>query len=198
MTTRDLRVDEYIRRSAEFAQPLLTHFRKQVHEACPPVEEDIKWGAPHFVYKGNLCNMAAFKQHCAFGFWKGSLLFPKQDPKLGEAMGHLGRVTTLRDFPPVATLRKLVREAARLNDERVKPVRKSKTRDLLPEPPDLLQALKQHPAARRTWDSFAPSHRREYLEWLGEARRDETRARRLATTLEWLAEGKQRNWKYQR
>lgn len=198
MATRDPRVDAYIGKAAAFAQPLLTHFRKQVHAACPAVEETIKWGAPHFVHKGNLCGMAAFKQHCAFNFWKGSLLFPEGAAKRGEAMGQLGRVTTLRDFPPAATLRKLIREAARLNEEGVRPARAKQPRAPLPEPPDLTQALRKNAAARKTWQGFAPSHRREYIEWLTEARREDTRARRLATTLEWLAQGKQRNWKYQR
>jgi uncharacterized protein YdeI (YjbR/CyaY-like superfamily) len=198
MSTRDPRVDAYIRNAAEFAQPLLRHFRDQVHTACPAAEETIKWSMPHFVYHGNLCGMAAFKQHCAFNFWKGSLLFPKKDARQGDAMGQLGRVTTLRDFPPAASLRKLIREAARLNEEGVRPTRARKPKAPLPEPLDLRQALRKNPAARRTWEAFAPSHRREYIEWLTEAKRDETRARRLATTLEWLAEGKQRNWKYQR
>lgn len=198
MSNRDPRVDAYIRKAADFAQPLLTHFREQVHAVCPAVEETIKWGVPHFVYHGNLCGMAAFKQHCAFNFWKGSLLFPKSDTKQGEAMGHLGRVTTLRDLPPAATLRKVLREAARLNEQGVRPVRSRKPRAPLPEPPDLRKALKTNAAARKVWAAFAPSHRREYIEWLTEAKRDATRARRLATTLEWLAQGKQRNWKYQR
>jgi uncharacterized protein YdeI (YjbR/CyaY-like superfamily) len=198
MATRDSRVDAYIRKAAAFAEPLLSHFRDQVHAACPAAEETIKWGTPHFVYKGNLCAMAAFKQHCAFGFWKGSLLFPRHDAKQDEAMGHLGRVMTLKDFPPAGTLRKLIREAARLNEDGVRPVRARKTTAPLPEPSELLQALRKHPAARKTWEGFAPSHRREYIEWLTEAKRDDTRARRLATTLEWLAQGKQRNWKYQR
>lgn len=198
MATRDPRVDAYIRKAAPFAQPLLTHFREQVHAACPAAEETIKWGMPHFVYHGNLCGMAAFKQHCAFNFWKGSLLFPTNDPKRGDAMGQLGRVTSRKDIPPAATLRKLIREAARLNEEGVRPARATKPRAPLPEPPELLQALRKHPAARKTWEAFAPSHRREYIEWLSEAKREDTRARRLATTLEWLAEGKQRNWKYQR
>lgn len=198
MSTRDPRVDAYIRKAADFTQPLLTHFREQVHAVCPAVEETIKWGVPHFVYHGNLCGMAAFKQHCAFNFWKGSLLFPKSDTKQGEAMGDLGRVTTLRDLPPAATLRKVLREAARLNEQGVRPVRNRKPRAPLPEPPDLRKALKTNAAARKAWAAFAPSHRREYIEWLTEAKRDATRARRLATTLEWLAQGKQRNWKYQR
>lgn len=198
MATRDPRVDAYIRKAAPFAQPLLTHFREQVHAACPAAEETIKWGMPHFVYHGNLCGMAAFKQHCAFNFWKGSLLFPKSDPKRSDAMGQLGRVTARKDLPPAATLRQLIREAARLNEDGVRPARARQPRAPLPEPPELRQALRKHPAARRTWEAFAPSHRREYIEWLNEAKREDTRARRLATTLEWLAEGKQRNWKYQR
>ncbi len=199
MTGRDPRVDAYIRKAAPFAQPLLTHFRAEVHRTCPAVTETIKWGAPHFVYEGNLCHMAAFKQHCAFGFWKGSLLLPEDDPKRAEAMGHLGRVTSLRDFPSVSRLRALIRNAMRLNEQGVKPVRRARApKPPVVEPPDLKRALRAAPDAQKTWAAFAPSHRREYIEWINEAKREETRNKRVATTLEWLAEGKSRNWKYQR
>jgi uncharacterized protein YdeI (YjbR/CyaY-like superfamily) len=199
MTTRNPRVDAYIRRAADYAKPLLTHFRDAVHEACPEAEETIKWGMPFFMYHGNLCSMAAFKQHCAFGFWKGSLLFPKEDPKRGTAMGQLGRVTSIREFPSGTRLRRLIRQAMQLNEDGVKPARsRHAARKPLSEPPDLTRALKGNAAARKTWERFAPGQRRDYVEWITEAKRDETRARRLATTLEWLAEGKSRNWKYQR
>jgi uncharacterized protein YdeI (YjbR/CyaY-like superfamily) len=199
MTSRDPRVDAYIGKAAEFARPLLILFRDAVHRACPPVEETIKWGMPFFVYEGNLCHMAAFKQHCAFGFWKGSLLFPKDDPRRQEAMGHLGRVTSRKDMPSAASLRALLRQAMALNEGGVTaPARKRTVKRPLPEPPELTRALKSSPAARKTWAAFPPGHRREYIEWISEARREETRARRVATTIEWLAEGKSRNWKYQR
>jgi uncharacterized protein YdeI (YjbR/CyaY-like superfamily) len=199
MPTRDPRIDAYVRKAGDFAQPLLIRFRDAVHQACPPVEETIKWGMPCFVYQGNLCHMAAFKQHCAFGFWKGSLLFPKDDPRQQEAMGHLGRVTSLREMPSAAKLKALVRQAMALNEGGVSaPARKRTVKKPLPEPPELTRALKGSAAARNTWTAFPPGHRREYIEWISEARREETRARRVATTIEWLAEGKSRNWKYQR
>ena len=199
MPTRDPRVAAYIRKAADFARPLLVLFRDAVHRACPLVEETIKWGMPFFVYQGNLCHMAAFKQHCAFGFWKGSLLFPKDDPRQQEAMGHLGRVTSRKEMPSAASLRALLRQAMALNEGGVSaPARNRTVKKPLPEPPELIRALKGSAAARKTWVAFPPGHRREYIEWISEARREETRARRVAATIEWLAEGKSRNWKYQR
>jgi uncharacterized protein YdeI (YjbR/CyaY-like superfamily) len=195
----DPRIDTYITRAQPFARPILERVRAAVHRACPTVEETLKWGHPAFMYHGLLCGMAAFKGHCAINFWKGRLLFPKDDPRSDEAMGQLGRLTTLKDLPSSAALQALLKHAMRLNEDGVAvPKRRTPKRPPLAEPDDLVRALKQSAAARRTWEGFAPSHRREYVEWITEAKRDETRARRLATTITWLEEGKRINWKYER
>lgn len=198
MTSRDPRIDAYIARSAEFARPILEYVRTLVHEACPQVEETIKWGMPIFVHAdGILCNMAAFKAHASFGFWKHALVIGDETGG-GEGMGSFGKLTSVRDLPSKRHLLAYLKKAARLNEQSVKSpaVRKAAPKPLPEIPDDFVQALRDNTAARKTFDTFAPSHRREYLDWIIDAKRAETRARRIAQAVEWLAEGKSRNWKY--
>jgi hypothetical protein len=200
MAHTDPRVDAYITKSAPFAQPILQHIRKAVHAGCPEVEETIKWSFPHFVYKGMLCSMASFKAHCAFGFWKGSLLKDELGESKGsDAMGQFGRITALDDLPPSKQLVALVRKAAALNEEGVKVVRRAKTVKAAPViPAEFSKMLRPSKKALATFMALSASHQREYLEWFGEAKTVETRQRRMTTALEWLSEGKARNWKYER
>lgn len=196
MPTTDPRIDAYIAKAAPFAQPILVHLRALVHATCPDVEESIKWGAPFFLYRGLFCHMAAFKQHCAFGFWKWKQVVGEDAPE--DAMGQFGRIQTLADLPPEKTIVAYLRKAMALNEAGV-PAATRARKTPRPEaevPDDLAAALKKHAKARRAFEAFGPSHRRDYIEWIVEAKREETRAKRLATTLEWLAEGKPRNWKY--
>ena len=196
MGKTDPRVDQYIAKSADFAKPILMHLRKVVHAACPDVEETMKWSAPHFDYKGMMCGMSAFKSHCAFGFWKSSLVL--DGPGLRDAMGHFGRITSVGDLPSDRVLTGYIKKAAKLNDAGVKVARKSaQPKKPLSVPADFAGALKKKPAARKAFDAFSPSHRREYVEWITEAKTDATRQKRMATAVEWLAEGKSRNWKYE-
>lgn len=197
MGTRDPRVDAYIARSAEFARPILAHLRDIVHSACPEVEETLKWNAPHFMYHGMLAGMSAFKAHCAFGFWRGSLVTGGDGGIETQAMGQFGRITSLRDLPPKREIVGYVKKAMQLNEAGVKArPRKHPPRPELPVPAELTAALRKHPKARATFEAFSPSHQREYVEWIAEAKTDETRKRRLASALEWMSEGKSRNWKY--
>jgi len=200
MGTKDKRVDEYIAKSAPFAKPVLTHLRQLVHTACPDVQETIKWSFPHFDYKGMLCSMASFKQHCAFGFWKSALMKDAGEliGKNESAMGHLGKITSLQDLPPDKKIIAWIREAVRLNDEEVKlPARNKKaTKKDIPVPDALRQALNKNKAASATFNNFSPSHQYEYLEWITEAKTEDTKNKRIATTMEWLSEGKSRHWKY--
>jgi uncharacterized protein YdeI (YjbR/CyaY-like superfamily) len=197
MPTTDPRVDAYIRNAAPFAQPILLRIRKVVHQACPDVQETMKWSFPHFDYKGIFCGMASFKQHATFGFWKGSLLAEKL-PKVDEkAMGQFGRITSLADLPADRTLARIIKAAAKLNDAGVKVVRAPSPKKLaLPPPADLMAALGKKPKALAAFKAFSPSQQREYVEWITEARQEATRASRLATAVGWIAEGKPRNWKY--
>jgi uncharacterized protein YdeI (YjbR/CyaY-like superfamily) len=197
MPTLDPRTDAYIERSAPFAQPILIHLRKLIHKACPDVVETLKWSMPFFEYKGPLCNMAAFKQHCAFGFWKQKLidhLFPKSE----DAMSSFGRITAIKDLPSDKILTALIKEAAKLNEAGVKLERKPKAdRGEIVVPTILSDALKKNAAAKKTFDNFPPSKKRDYVEWIEDAKTDATREKRLATTIEQLAEGKSKNWKYE-
>ena len=201
----DPRIDAYIKKSAAFAQPVLNHLRKLVHKGCPEVEETIKWGFPHFQYHGGvLCSMAAFKQHCAFGFWKASLM---KDPegilqiKDRNAMGNMDRIQSIKDLPAEKILIAYVKEATRLNEEGIKkPARKKSSvspKDL--EMPDALsKAFLKNKKARLAFEALSPSHRKEYIQWIQEAKTDATRDSRVNTTIEWVAEGKSRHWKYNR
>ena len=198
MGKSDPRVDAYIAKSAPFSRPILDHLRRVVHAACPAVEETIKWGFPHFMYKSMLCNMAAFKQHCAFGFWHKGMKTALSGGKPREAMGHLGRITSLADLPKDAVLKRYIKQAMKLNDAGIKvPVVRSAPKSVK-VPAEVMAALRRNKQALGTFEALSPSHRREYLEWIADAKRDETRIKRLATMLEWLAEGKSRNWKYER
>jgi hypothetical protein len=197
MGKRDPRVDAYIAQAADFAKPILTRLRESVHEACPDVEEAMKWRFPNFMYKGMLCSMASFKQHAAFGFWKGSLILGDAS-KNAEAMGQLGRLTTTGDLPAKRVLAGYIRQAVALNDDgvRVKRAPKRAAPKTTRSPADLAAALKKSAKARATFAAFSPSHKREYVEWITEAKTGDTRAHRVANAVKWMEEGKSRNWKY--
>jgi uncharacterized protein YdeI (YjbR/CyaY-like superfamily) len=197
MGARDRRVDAYIEKSAEFARPILTHLREIVHAACPAVEETMKWSFPHFQYKGMLCSMAAFKEHCAFGFWKGALIVDR-GKVTEQAMGQFGRIVSLSDLPSKKVLSGYIKEAMKLNDEGIKSPTRSKPKEPreIVVPDDLAAALRANAKAQGTFDAFSPSNKREYIEWITEAKTETTRTKRLTTAIEWMAEGKPRNWKY--
>ncbi len=194
MGQKDPRVDAYIAKAAGFAKPILTHLRDVVHTACPEVEETIKWSVPHFMYKGNLCLMSAFKEHCRFGFWKESLVMGPGGVDRG--MGR--RITSLEELPSDRELIAQVRKAARLNEEGVKVTRAVRPKAPLRAPADFMAAVKRNRKALAAYTAFSPSHRREYIEWITEAKGEDTRKRRLATAVQWIAQGKSRNWKYAR
>jgi len=198
MGKKDTRVDAYISESGEFARPILTHLRELVHTTCPDVEETMKWSFPHFQYKGMLCSMAAFKAHCAFGFWKNALIVEKGGAETEAAMGQFGRITKLSDLPSKAVLTGYIKQAMKLNDEGTKkpaPAKPKAPAEVV-VPDDLANALRANAKARATFEKFSPSHKREYVEWITEAKTEATRTRRLETAIEWMAEGKPRNWKY--
>lgn len=204
MPAKDPRVDAYIAKSEPFARPILKHLRKLVHGTCPDVEETLKWGMPSFTYHGNLCGFAAFKNHATFGFWKYALLVGEAGSPgratAEKAMGMFGRLTSVKDLPSDRILQGLMRKAMKLNEQGTKvPKEKPKRpRPTIVMPPALTVALSRNKKARAAFNAFSPSHQREYMEWIGEAKTDATRDKRLQTTIEWLEEGKPRNWKYAR
>jgi uncharacterized protein YdeI (YjbR/CyaY-like superfamily) len=187
MPTTDQRVDAYIAKAPEYARPILNRIREWVHEGAPACEETLKWNSPTFVQNGILCGMAAFKQHCIVGFWKGSLVGANIRDKL----------TSVDDLPPKPDFLRSVRRAVELNESGVKVVRApAKPKKPLAMPADFRRALARSAKARATWQSFSPSHQREYLEWILDAKQEETRSRRIGQAVEWISEGKPRNWKY--
>ena len=201
MAARSKQVDVYISKAPEFARPILERIREAFHAGCPELQERIKWGAPSFEHAGMLGGMAAFKRHVAFGFWKARLM---DDPAglfaRGPRASAMGvRVESPQDLPPKRVLVAYVKAARRLNEAGVKEPRLTKPRGSIRVvvPADLKAALARNARARSTFEGFPPSARRDYVEWLTEARQPQTRTRRVATAVKWLAEGKRRNWKYE-
>jgi len=195
---RDPRIDSYIARQADFARPILEHLRSAVHGACPEAEETLKWSMPHFLYKGQmLAGMAAFKAHATFGFWRAKEVVGETGAER-DAMGQFGRLASVADLPPDDVLRDLIRQAMARIDAGTRPARpKAAPKPELETPPELEAALSANRAARAAFDGFPPSGRREYVEWVVDAKRPETRAKRIAQAVEWMAQGKRRNWKYE-
>jgi uncharacterized protein YdeI (YjbR/CyaY-like superfamily) len=194
MTTKDPRIDAYIAKAPDFAKPILTHLRALAHEASRDVEETMKWRMPHFVREGILFGMAAFKQHCTVHFWKGKLVLG--DELNAKGFGNLGRMTTLSDLPNKKALLRYIKKAIELNQSGIKkPITRSPKKRLIV--PDYFRAaLGRNQKAQATFDAFSYSHKKEYVNWITEAKREETRARRMRTALQWLAQGKPQNWKY--
>ncbi len=193
----DTRIDAYIEdKAADFAKPILRHLRAVVHEACPDCEETLKWSMPSFLYKGKiLAGMASFKAHATFGYWNDTML--QEDEKNRSAMGQFGRLTSVDDLPARDALIELTRRSMALIDSGARIERQRTPRAELSVPQDLQAAIDGSATARATWDAFPPSCKREYVEWVTEAKRDETRAKRLAQTIAQLNEGKRRHWKYE-
>jgi uncharacterized protein YdeI (YjbR/CyaY-like superfamily) len=191
MSKKDPRIDAYIAKSADFAKPILIRIRKLVHAACPDVEETIKWNVPFFEHKGILLTFPAFKQHCALIFWRGRLF-------LGKERGKFRRITSLADLPGDKILTGYIRKAVELNEARIKNPARSKSKAKKITVPDyFLAALKKNKKAMTAFDNFSPSCQREYVEWITDAKREETRIKRIQTAIQWIATGKSRNWKYQ-
>jgi uncharacterized protein YdeI (YjbR/CyaY-like superfamily) len=196
MANKSPQIDAYIAKAQPFARPIVTRLRALFHRACPQLEEKIKWGHPSFEYKGPLGGVAAFKQHAVWGLWKSKLVNDPHGALAGDGP-RAGKFTDVSQLPPDAVLIDLIKQAAALNDQNVKvPKATTKPRPALKIPPDLAAALKKNTKAAAAFQQFSPSHKREYIEWITEAKQEETRARRLAQAIEWMAQGKPRNWKY--
>jgi hypothetical protein len=193
MPTKDPRVDAYIDQAAGFAKLILNEIRARVHAACPACKETMKWSTPAFDYKGPMCGMAAFKAHCMFGFWKAPLVVGGSNPH-----GRFRHLTSVADLPPKKEMAALIHKAMVLNDDGVVVARAAREKKAPARvPADLAVALQKNKKAKAAFAAFSPSHKREYVEWITEAKRDATRQQRLQTAVKWIAEGKSRNWKYQ-
>jgi uncharacterized protein YdeI (YjbR/CyaY-like superfamily) len=205
MPTVNAAVDAYIAKSAPFAQPILTHLRGVMHEAAPEVEEAMKWSRPFFMYRGVILgNLSAFKEHCSFGLWGTEIadILRADGIASSEGMGTFGRITSVEDLPPRRKLVGYVKQAAKMIAEGTRtqslPPRPRVAKAAVEVPEALAAALKKNKAAAKHFEALSPSCRREYSEWIADAKREETRDKRVATTLEWIAEGKSRNWKYEK
>ena len=199
MPTLDPRIDAYIEKAAEFAQPVLVHLRGLIHEACPDIKETLKWSMPSFEHKGIVCGFAAFKKHVTFMFWKQSLLETDAFPKNKTAMGSFGRITSLKDLPSDKVIIGLIHQAVELNEKNIKVEKKpavAKKELMVPE--DLTKELAKNKKAKTHFEEFSYSKKKDYVEWITGAKSEATRIKRLATTIEWVAEGKSRNWKYEK
>jgi uncharacterized protein YdeI (YjbR/CyaY-like superfamily) len=202
MTEINPAVTVYIEKAAPFAKPILLKLRKLIFQACPDAKETIKWSFPSYeVYDAIFCNLAAFKEHCAFGFWKASLM---KDPEgilhraEKHAMGNLDKIRSLKDLPADRILLAYLKEAALLNKNKIKVVKpKTAPKKALPMPKPLSDALKKNKKATAGFEALSPSQQREYIEWINGAKTEETMNKRVETTIEWSAEGKSLNWKYQ-
>lgn len=198
----DPRIDAYIDKSADFAKPILIHIRDVVHQASPLISETVKWGMPFFDYKGPVCMMAAFKQHLGFGFWKASRLNDPDGLLQGSdeeaAAGSFGRISKMEDMPSDEALTDFILQMIAINESGIKePKKPSAPKAELPMPADFDKLLRENLAAMDNYEKFSPSKKREYLEWFADAKSDATRAKRMEQALEWITEGKSRNWKYQ-
>jgi uncharacterized protein YdeI (YjbR/CyaY-like superfamily) len=201
MGQHDERIDAYIAKSADFAKPILIHIREVVHKASPLINETVKWGMPFFDYKGPICMMAAFKQHCGFGFWKASRLNDPDKLLQGSdaeaAAGSFGRIASLNDLPSDEALIGFIHQMIAMNESGVKEPKKPSTpKAEFPMPADFDKLLKADLVTMGNYEKFSPSCKRKYLEWFADAKSDATREKRMQQALEWIGEGKTRNWKY--
>jgi len=196
MGKRDSRVDTYITKAGDFAKPILTEIRARVQAACPDVEEAMKWSSPTFIYRGMLCGMAAFKEHAIFGFWKGPLVLGNRAEEAGATGAFRTRLTKVSDLGPKKTMAAEIRKAMALNGAGVTLPRSRGPVKAVLVPDDLAAALRRNKKAQTAFEKFSPSHKREYVEWITQAKREETRTRRLQTAIQQISEGKPQNWKY--
>lgn len=198
MGKKDKRVDAYIDKSADFAKPILRHLRELIHSACPQVEETLKWQMPAYMYRGILCMTAAFKKHCALVFWSGSIRDAINKGKAKDARGNLGRIGKLSDLPKDSVLMRGVKESIKLNESGKKKTTNKSSKPRLVIPEYFMRFLGKNKKALAVFERLSPSHQREYVEWIADAKREETRDKRLAGMLKMLSEGKTRNWKYEK
>jgi len=199
MARKDPRIDAYIAQAAPYAQPILQRLRLVVHRACPGVIETMKWSNPSFEYHGLLCGIAVFKSYCTFGLWKDKLVRARGGVSAAKVLDAAGEVASVDELPDEAALGRLIKLAAGLNEEGVREVRKKpQPKGPVEVPDDLKKALDKNKKAKAVFEAFSPSHKREYIEWITEAKQAATRARRLEQAIAWMAEGKVRNWKYVR
>jgi len=198
MPKKNPAVDAYINKSKPFAKPILKHLRKIIHKACPKVTEDIKWGAPFYLYQDRiLCATMAFKAHCAIVFWKSALIRKEMGQKAVGDLKSLRRISLLEELPSERELLAYIKLAMHFNEPSTKLPPREKRSDPLKIPRELTYALRANPKAFKNFNSFTPSKKKDYIFWITGAKTEETRERRLEISVDWISEGKSRNWKYE-
>lgn len=203
MNNLNKKVDDYIAKSEPFAKPILEHLRAIIHETCPDVGEDIKWGTPHYSYKGDhLCMLGSFKNHCSFSIYKAEFLKDEKiaaSVKAGKKFGYMDKVKSVSELPSTETLISLIKEAMSINEQGIKKVIPVSDKPKTLETPDyLLDALAANEKAKAVWESKSDAFRKDYLVWIIDAKTDATRQKRIEQSLEWLADGKGRFWQYEK
>lgn len=198
MAKKNPKIDAYIKKSPEFAQPILKKLRTQIHKACPKVVEDIKWNAPFYLYQDRIiCATMAFKKHCAVVFWKASLISKKEGVKAKADLKHMRRMSDVGDLLTDKEFAAYIKLAMHFNEPTTKlPPRKERATPL-EVPKDLMASLRNSPKAMATFKAFTPSKRKDYILWINSAKTETTRDARIETAVDWMAEGKSRNWKYE-
>lgn len=195
-------VDEYIEKSPDFSKPILNYIREIVHEFCTDAEEAIKWKFPTFMYKGKiLCSMVSFKAYCSMGFWlHGEMQTIKNLETDVEKtnMFSLGKITKLEDLPSKPQLKKIILEAMELTDMGVKLKKAAPTKTETAVPDEFQNVLDQNKKVLEIFQKASPSFRKEYINWITEAKTETTRNKRMEQAIEWISEGKGRNWKYEK
>jgi uncharacterized protein YdeI (YjbR/CyaY-like superfamily) len=200
MAQLNKKVTEYISNSGDFAQEIMEHLRQIIHESCPDAEEDIKWGTPHYSYKGDhLCMMAGFKNHCSFSLYKAEFMKDNEiilSVKAGKKFGYMDKLKSISDLPSKKILISLIKEAMTINEKGIKKEKPVSDKPKVIETPDYLtQKLSTDPKAKEIFENKSNSFRKEYIVWISDAKTDETRQKRLDEAMEWIAEGKSRFWK---
>ncbi|KAF2080744.1 YdeI/OmpD-associated family protein [Flavobacterium sharifuzzamanii] len=193
-------VTAYIAKMADFAKPILNHLREVIFSACPEAEENIKWGTPHYSYKGDhLVMMGGFKQHCSFSLYKAELMKDAEiqaSVKAGKKFGYMDKIKDLSELPSKEKLTAYIKEAMVFNENgtaKPKPVKEKSTAEVV-APKEFVDALKKDTKATEIFESKSPSFRKNYIIWIADAKTDETRNKRISQSLEWIAEGKDRFW----
>jgi uncharacterized protein YdeI (YjbR/CyaY-like superfamily) len=198
MAKRNSKVDAYITKARPFAKPILKRLRTIIHKGCPQVTEEIKWGAPFYLYQNRvLCATMAFKAHCAIIFWKAALISKKKGKKAKDEMKRWRRISILEELPSEQDLLAYIKLAMHFNEPTTKLPPREKRSAPVKVPNDLMYALRANPKALATFEAFTPTRKKDYVYWINGAKTEETRERRLETAIDWMSEGKSRNWKYE-
>src|SRR5438270_1264994 len=179
-------VNDSLANAPEGTRPILVRLRRIFRQASPKLEEAIKWGVPCYLFKGPVGGFAAYKQHVSWGLWKSRAL---NDPEglLGRGVSVMaGKITKVSEIPPAAKIIALIEQVIALNEAGIKSPKPPE-----PElPADFAAAMKKAGKAARHYAAFTPARKWQYVNWVTQAKRAETRAKRIEIAVERIGEGK--------